>query len=158
MAKFNGVVALTQAEYNSLKDTGTLTIGTTTLVFDEYTLYLITDSPEVYSKSQVDALLAGGGDISALEERVTTLENTVSSMQSTINTLQGTITSLQNDKANTSDLPTMTDISQSSPSQDAIQYNTLPNGSDEVVYTTQGNMQINTLPNGSEEYILGGNN
>lgn len=155
MAKFNGVVALTQAEYNSLKDTGTLTIGTTTLVFDEYTLYLITDSPEVYSKSQVDALLAGGGDINALEERVTTLENTVSSMQSTINTLQGTITSLQNDKANTSDLPTMTDISQSSPGE-TIQYNTLPNGSQEAVYT--GTATRNTLPNGSQEVILGGNN
>lgn len=139
MAKFNGIVALTQAEYDSLLANGTLTIGTTTLTFDEYTLYLITDSPVVYSKAQVDALLAGfsPGDITALENRVSALE-------------QAMLT-----KANNSDLPTMTDITQPSPGG-TIQYNTLPNGSQEAVYS--GPVTINTLPNGSDEYILGGNN
>ena len=143
MAKFNGVVALTQAEYDTLSSTGTLTVGSTTLTFDEYTLYLITDSPVVYTKDQVDALLAGysPGDISALTNRVSALENAV--------------LSLQTNKANTTDLPTMIDVNAGG-GGGSIQYNTLPNGSQEAVYS--GPVTINTLPNGSDEYILGGNN
>ena len=43
-ATFKGVVQLTEAQYNTLKTNGTITVGDVTLTYDQNTLYVTTDS------------------------------------------------------------------------------------------------------------------
>lgn len=44
MAKFNGVVYLNEEQYETLRNTGTITVGDVTLSFDDDTLYVIPDT------------------------------------------------------------------------------------------------------------------
>ena len=63
MSNFNGIVYLTEEQYELLKANGTLTVGDTTINFDENTLYVTDDD---------------------ILDKVKTLENNVSSLETAV--------------------------------------------------------------------------
>lgn len=54
-ATFKGVVQLTEAQYNTLKTNGTITVGDVTLTYDQNTLYATTDSTIALSECTSDS-------------------------------------------------------------------------------------------------------
>lgn len=54
MANFKGIVYLTDEQYTTLKDTGTIAVGGITLTYDENTLYVTPDTAQPSGVSQED--------------------------------------------------------------------------------------------------------
>ena len=89
---FKGVVKLTQTQFDTLKDTGTLTVG------DETIAYSPKDTNYVVEDNLTEQVAENASAITSLQTEVATLESDVSSLQSSVQTNTSNITQLGTNK------------------------------------------------------------